>query len=35
MQFVALNHACKDFFHPKIPKALVGCVPANLGTKGQ
>ena len=27
--------ACWGFFRPKNPKALAGCEPANLGTKGQ
>ena len=27
--------ACWAFFRPKNPTALVGCEPANLGTKGQ
>jgi hypothetical protein len=27
--------ACWGFFRPKIPTALAGCEPTNLGTKGQ
>jgi len=35
LYFPSEGRHAEDFFRPKIPTALAGCEPANLGTKGQ